>query len=677
MKLKNNLSFIKVSLLLASLLAVSFLFNVFIFVEAQMSSGSPIFNVSGWAWSNMASGSPPLYDHDPTIGWVVFSCNTKIKTASDTEEQIKICSDGLDKGKLCNSNPAGDIPTVRCRQSANPLIYDDNLCKNACEVSSFGVDINTSTGCISGNAWSSNVGWITFDRNKVLESTDMPPFDYDPARHSCPDSLAKLETTTTLNVTTTRILGWARAVSAVWRNPKLNKLETFPNSGGWDGWLSFNKVTGTIDYNVYIDENGDFHGWAWSDKVIGWLSFNSSDSGSSKSYKVSLASSTISRNFAITLSATPNPVYVNNTTTFSYTTSSLNCNMQSVSFTAPCLLTNNITSCNYAPSTIGNFSYYIAATATCVGNVTFYATSGMTLVVASAPPPYVPPTTTLIVQSSPSGIEIEGKITPYDIQSNSAITRSFDAPTSVSLSSVDYDFKHWENCDVVINTTTCSVSVATGAVKTITAHYDMRTTPPPTTVSTTFKIVTGGCNGEIATTSHLSEYIDRGIAGTAGGQYLSQFNTYLRINSYSEFLNSSDNNKIQCPYIVFNNPRSTIKFFIDVKNINTSTTYDINIKNVDTGVDNTLLTGVTFTRPEELKYLTIDVEGGVQNLQGRHIISLLDASTNIVVASSSLNIYKLYEYLNSCILETTLNTTVVNKNLCNFWLEGSGQITPQ
>jgi len=40
---------------------------------------------------------------------------------------------------------------------------------------------------------------------------------------------------------------------------------------------------------VYIDSLGDFHGWAWSDKVIGWISFNSSDSGAGgASYKVSI-----------------------------------------------------------------------------------------------------------------------------------------------------------------------------------------------------------------------------------------------------------------------------------------------------------------------------------------------------------------------------------------------------
>ena len=57
--------------------------------------------------------------------------------------------------------------------------------------------------------------------------------------------------------------------------------------GGWDGWIRFDHGQSS---EVYIDKDGDFHGWAWSDMVVGWISFNSSDPGAGGGpYKVSLS----------------------------------------------------------------------------------------------------------------------------------------------------------------------------------------------------------------------------------------------------------------------------------------------------------------------------------------------------------------------------------------------------
>ncbi len=63
----------------------------------------------------------------------------------------------------------------------------------------------------------------------------------------------------------------------------------------FDSYLSLSCIsTGScseVDYKVYADSNWDLHGWAWSDK-IGWLSFNSAESGSGVPYKVSISSDT-------------------------------------------------------------------------------------------------------------------------------------------------------------------------------------------------------------------------------------------------------------------------------------------------------------------------------------------------------------------------------------------------
>ncbi|RLF31331.1 MAG: hypothetical protein DRM98_05765, partial [Thermoplasmata archaeon] len=51
-------------------------------------------------------------------------------------------------------------------------------------------------------------------------------------------------------------IGWARALSY---------------GDGWDGWIRFDH--GQEANEVYIDSSGDFHGWAWSNAVVGWISF--------------------------------------------------------------------------------------------------------------------------------------------------------------------------------------------------------------------------------------------------------------------------------------------------------------------------------------------------------------------------------------------------------------------
>lgn len=134
----------------------------------------------------------------------------------------------------------------------------------------YGVNIDTTTGKFSGYAWSEHLGWISFNR----ADTGDPPYD-DP----CPDGtcIAKLENPANLGSSDVKVLGWARVLSV-----KNNSS----NAGGWDGWIRFDHGR---DGEVYIDSNGDFHGWAWSDMVLGWLSFNSSDpNAGGESYKVSV-----------------------------------------------------------------------------------------------------------------------------------------------------------------------------------------------------------------------------------------------------------------------------------------------------------------------------------------------------------------------------------------------------
>lgn len=150
----------------------------------------------------------------------------------------------------------------------------------------YGVRLSTSTGYFSGYAWAENIGWISFNRSE----TGAPPSD-DPCSYG--GCIAKVESTTTLGTSDTKVLGWARVISAISGDPSI--------TGGWDGWIKLGdthgywiSATNPADKQVYIDSNGDFHGWAWSgsssasSSVLGWISFNSSDPNAGGNYKVTL-----------------------------------------------------------------------------------------------------------------------------------------------------------------------------------------------------------------------------------------------------------------------------------------------------------------------------------------------------------------------------------------------------
>ena len=128
----------------------------------------------------------------------------------------------------------------------------------------YGVKIDTSTGNLSGYAWSENIGWISFNRS----DTGSPPLN-DP----CPGDtcIAKVDDPGNLKIANVKIKGWARALAACDSIP-CTSSGPCSNCGGWDGWIRFDHDQSN---KVYIDPSGDFHGWTWSDKVIGWVSFNS------------------------------------------------------------------------------------------------------------------------------------------------------------------------------------------------------------------------------------------------------------------------------------------------------------------------------------------------------------------------------------------------------------------
>ena len=195
--------------LLISFLAILIFAGFFTFSYVD---GCGTYNIGGWAWSE-------------NIGWVSFSCEN---------------CDGDNNGYTdvaCGGNNSSDLEI------------------------DYGIDMSASTGVISsGEIWSSNIGWISFDYGK----TGTPPAAPD---YSGSGYLAQVSTSTY------ELSGWARALAA-----------SSSGSGGWDGWIKFGWDTGSATGTVSLNDlTNEFEGYAWggddstSTSVIGWLSFNDKD----------------------------------------------------------------------------------------------------------------------------------------------------------------------------------------------------------------------------------------------------------------------------------------------------------------------------------------------------------------------------------------------------------------
>lgn len=135
---------------------------------------------------------------------------------------------------------------------------------SSCATVDYGVAIDSATGYFSGYAWSSNLGWIDFAPSNGYPEAPLTDVHYNSA--------------------TGDITGWAKILSL-----------------GDDGWI---KMSGSWGGVVIDGASGDFSGYGWNESA-GWLSFNCLNDSScgSSNYKVSASGLTPSAPTGLTAMA--------------------------------------------------------------------------------------------------------------------------------------------------------------------------------------------------------------------------------------------------------------------------------------------------------------------------------------------------------------------------------------
>lgn len=110
----------------------------------------------------------------------------------------------------------------------------------------YGVHIDPDTGLFSGYAWSENIGWISFEPADLV---------------GCPSGTCNVS----VGLNTGVVSGWAKALVA---------------ADGWDGWIGLSGAWADGVSISSVPAPSEFEGWAWGDDVVGWVSFNCSNTGS-------------------------------------------------------------------------------------------------------------------------------------------------------------------------------------------------------------------------------------------------------------------------------------------------------------------------------------------------------------------------------------------------------------
>lgn len=130
-------------------------------------------------------------------------------------------------------------------------------------ISAYGVNLDASN-VLSGYAWSQNIGWISFNWPDIK----------DAGINICPRGTTDAVCQARL-VGGTDFYGWARSCS-VFQAGCSGALKSNSERGDWDGWIKLRKDPDDAGAIYGVSLNGtDFEGFAWGSDVLGWVSFNS------------------------------------------------------------------------------------------------------------------------------------------------------------------------------------------------------------------------------------------------------------------------------------------------------------------------------------------------------------------------------------------------------------------
>ncbi|HQT82918.1 MAG TPA: PKD domain-containing protein [Candidatus Paceibacterota bacterium] len=160
----------------------------------------------------------------------------------------------------------------------------------------YGVSEDSVSGALSGYAWSSNIGWISFNASD--------------GSHPAP----------AVNFVTGKVTGWALACAA-FANKNACSGALDGNSGGWDGWIS---LSGTASdgssYGMVQSPTCGWTGYAWGSTPVGWISASGTATNGS-TYGVTGSSQAIcAGQIVTTCTGSPASPYVNQPVTWSSST---------------------------------------------------------------------------------------------------------------------------------------------------------------------------------------------------------------------------------------------------------------------------------------------------------------------------------------------------------------------
>ena len=138
-------------------------------------------------------------------------------------------------------------------------------CSNtlSCGKITYKVLMDDQTGNLSGHAWSSNIGWISFSETSGCPSGSGP----------CQPKV---------DLSGGGVSGWLRACSAT---ATKNCQGALASDQSWDGWIRLSGTDhlsptssglGGVTYNT---STGGFSGYAWGDEIMGWVKFNTGTRG--------------------------------------------------------------------------------------------------------------------------------------------------------------------------------------------------------------------------------------------------------------------------------------------------------------------------------------------------------------------------------------------------------------